>query len=119
MILSREIWPCGSPHGQIYYSTVRGKIATENSDLALITSDNPRCENPNEIIIDILTGVKGDNYIVIPNREKAIHTALSMAKTGDTVLFAGKGQETYQIIGKEKHRFDEREIIKDWQEKRG
>jgi len=98
---------------------VMGKIATENSDLALITSDNPRCENPNEIIIDILTGVKGDNYIVIPNREKAIHTALSMAKTGDTVLFAGKGQETYQIIGKEKHRFDEREIIKDWQEKRG
>ncbi len=98
---------------------VMGKIATENSDLAVITSDNPRSENPNEIIIDILTGVKGENYIVIPNRREAIFSALSMAASGDTVLLAGKGQETYQIIGKEKYRFDEREIIKDWEEKRG
>ena len=98
---------------------VMGKIGLENSDLLVITSDNPRMENPNEIIIDILTGVKGDNYIVIPNRKEAIHTALSVAKAGDTVLLAGKGQETYQIIGKEKYRFDEREIIKEWKEKRG
>ncbi len=91
---------------------VMGNIATNLSSLAVITSDNPRTEPPNEIIIDILSGVKKDNYIVIENREKAIRTALSIAKKGDTVLLAGKGQESYQIIGNEKHYFNERDIVK-------
>lgn len=91
---------------------VMGNIATEFSDLAIITSDNPRTESPTEIIIDILTGVKKDNYIVVENREKAIRLALGIAKKGDTLLLAGKGQERYQIIGKDKIEFDEREIIK-------
>lgn len=91
---------------------VMGNIATNLSSLAVITSDNPRTEPPNEIIIDILSGVKRDNYIVIENREKAIRMALSIAKKGDTVLLAGKGQESYQIIGNEKHYFNERDIVK-------
>lgn len=89
-----------------------GDIAVRLSDIAVITSDNPRTEPPNEIIIDILCGVKRDNYIVIENREKAIKAALSIAKKGDTVLLAGKGQETYQIIGNEKRYFNERDIVK-------
>lgn len=91
---------------------VMGNIATELADLAIITSDNPRTESPSEIIIDILSGVKKDNYIAIENREKAILLALNIAKKGDTLLLAGKGQERYQIIGREKIEFDEREIIK-------
>ncbi len=90
---------------------VMGRIAVEYSDLTIITSDNPRTENQTEIIIDILSGVKRDNYIVIENRERAIGAALSIAKSGDTLLLAGKGQERYQIIGKEKFPFDERKII--------
>ena len=90
---------------------VMGEIAARLSDIAVITSDNPRTEPPTEIIIDILTGVKSDNYIVIENREKAIAAAMAMARKGDAVLLAGKGQERYQIIGREKRHFDEREII--------
>ncbi len=89
-----------------------GEAAVRLSDIAVITSDNPRTEPPTEIIIDILTGIKKDNYIVIENREKAIQAALSMAKKGDTVLLAGKGQENYQIIGNEKRYFNERDIVK-------
>lgn len=91
---------------------VMGDIATKLADVAVITSDNPRTESPTEIIIDILSGVRNDNYIVIENREKAIETAYNMAREGDTLLLAGKGQERYQIIGKERRFFDEREIIK-------
>ena len=91
---------------------IMGKIATELSDLAVVTSDNPRTENPTEIIIDILSGVRKDNYIAIENREKAIRLALAIAQKGDTLLLAGKGQERYQIIGKDRIEFDEREIIK-------
>lgn len=91
---------------------VMGSIATRLSDMAVITSDNPRTEPPNEIIIDILSGVRTDNYIVIENREKAIKFALMAAKKGDTVLLAGKGQENYQIIGNEKRYFNERDIVK-------
>ena len=90
---------------------VMGAIAVRLADIAVITSDNPRCEPPTEIIIDILTGVKSDNYIVIENRERAIAAALKMAREGDTVLLAGKGQERYQILGHTKIHFDEREII--------
>ncbi len=89
-----------------------GEAAVGLSDLAIITSDNPRTEPPTEIIIDILTGVRSDNYMVIENREAAIRTAISLARPGDTVLLAGKGQERYQIIGREKRHFDEREIVR-------
>ncbi len=90
-----------------------GKIATDNSDVAVVTSDNPRTEDPNLIIEDILEGIdnKKCKVEVIENRAKAIEYALSIAKENDIVLLAGKGHEDYQILGTEKIHFDEREIV--------
>ena len=93
---------------------IMGKIATELSDIAIITSDNPRTENPSDIIEDILAGVTKNNRKVIENRKEAIAYALKIAQKDDVVLLAGKGQETYQIIGKEKIHFDEREIVQEF-----
>lgn len=89
-----------------------GKIATEYADFVIVTSDNPRGENPTAIICDVLSGIEKENYIVIPNRKRAIEYAVCSAEYGDIILLAGKGQEDYQIIGKEKIHFDEREIVK-------
>ncbi len=89
-----------------------GKIAGTLADLAIVTSDNPRTENPLAIIQDILAGMAGmENYIVVPDRREAIREALFLARKDDVVVLAGKGQETYQIIGKEKIDFDERVIV--------
>ncbi len=90
--------------------SVMGEIAGKFSDFSIITSDNPRTENPDSIIDEIEAGMKktdGD-YIRITDRRKAIAYALDTAKAGDVIILAGKGQETYQIIGKEKFDFDER-----------
>lgn len=93
-----------------------GEIAGQYSDIAVVTSDNPRTENPLLIINDILCGMEKSKarLAVIENRRQAIEFALSKAKKGDTVLLAGKGHETYQIIGTEKNPFDEREIVKEY-----
>ncbi len=96
---------------------IMGDIGTRLSDIAVITSDNPRTEDPQKIIDDIVSGIKEGNYEIIPDRREAIGYALSIAKKGDVVLLAGKGQETYQILGKEKIHFDEREIVRDFLEK--
>ena len=96
---------------------IMGDIGTRLSDIAVITSDNPRTEEPQKIIDDILKGVRGGEYKVIPDRREAIGYALSIAKSGDVVLLLGKGQETYQILGTEKIHFDEREIVKEFLEK--
>jgi UDP-N-acetylmuramoyl-L-alanyl-D-glutamate--2,6-diaminopimelate ligase len=77
------------------------------------TSDNPRTENPDAIIDDIEQGMGGVPHLRITDRLKAIHTALGEARAGDTLLLAGKGHETYQVIGTEKLPFDEREIVKE------
>lgn len=94
---------------------VMGKVAAELSDYCIVTSDNPRTENPSEIIKDILVGVEGVgcDYTVIENRREAIMYALKNARRGDCIILAGKGHETYQIIGREKTHFDEREVIED------
>ena len=92
---------------------IMGEIGTRLSDIAIITSDNPRCEAPDKIIGDILSGVKECEYKFIENRRVAIAYALSVAKEGDIVLLCGKGQETYQIIGTEKTHFDEREVVRE------
>lgn len=92
---------------------IMGKIGTEMADIAIITSDNPRCEDPAKIIEDITAGAKDDNFVVIENRRDAIKYALSIAEKDDIVLLLGKGQETYQIIGKEKIDFDERKIVRE------
>jgi UDP-N-acetylmuramoyl-L-alanyl-D-glutamate--2,6-diaminopimelate ligase len=89
-----------------------GKIAGDLSDVAIITSDNPRTEDPLQIISQIETGVKaaGTEYFAITDRRQAIHRAITMASPGDVVIIAGKGHETYQIIGNEKFHFDDREV---------
>ena len=89
-----------------------GQTASENSDFVFVTSDNPRTENPDMIINDIVKGIKGTNYYRITDRKLAIKSALYSAKAGDTVLIAGKGHEKYQISGTQKIYFNEREIIR-------
>lgn len=92
---------------------IMGEIAGELSDFTIITSDNPRTENPLEIISQIENGMKKTDgkYTVIPDRFDAIGYALDIAKKDDVIILAGKGQETYQIIGKEKRDFDERVVV--------
>jgi UDP-N-acetylmuramoyl-L-alanyl-D-glutamate--2,6-diaminopimelate ligase len=88
---------------------VMGEIATRLSELAIVTSDNPRTENPSTIIAEIEAGISRKNYLVIPDRAQAIREALRRASPGDLVLIAGKGHETYQLIGAQKLHFDDRE----------
>lgn len=90
--------------------SVMGEISGQLSDFSIITSDNPRTEAPDGIIDEIEAGMKKTDgeYIRITDRRRAIAYALDTAKAGDVIVLAGKGQETYQIIGKEKFDFDER-----------
>jgi UDP-N-acetylmuramoyl-L-alanyl-D-glutamate--2,6-diaminopimelate ligase len=83
--------------------------------LAIITSDNPRTENPLTIIEEVEVGVKetGTEYIAISDRRDAIYQAIGRAQSGDVVIIAGKGHETYQIIGNERFHFDDREVAKE------
>ena len=91
------------------------KVSGELADFTIITSDNPRTEEPETIIKDVEAGIKGitDQYIVIVDRKEAIEYAVKMAKPGDIVVLAGKGHENYQIIGHEKFPFDEKQIVLD------
>jgi UDP-N-acetylmuramoyl-L-alanyl-D-glutamate--2,6-diaminopimelate ligase len=87
-----------------------GKIAAELADKAIVTSDNPRTEDPEQILQDILQGIpEGTNPQVISDRAEAIRTAILEAQPGDGVVIAGKGHEDYQILGTEKIHFDDRE----------
>ena len=90
-----------------------GAIAAALSDAVIVTSDNPRTEQPDAIIRDILVGMQdtATPYTVIENRVEAIHWAIAHAQPGDTVLLAGKGHETYQILGTETIHLDEREVV--------
>ena len=92
-----------------------GRMATDLSDIVVVTTDNPRTEDPDEIIKEILIGTVGSKaeVISITDRSEAIAYALKIAKTGDTILLAGKGHETYQVIGKERVHYDEREVVAD------
>lgn len=93
---------------------IMGEIAGKLSDYAIITSDNPRSEEPNEIIKDVEAGMveKGYSYETIANRECAIERAIEMSQDDDIVVVAGKGHETYQILAHETIHFDDMEIIK-------
>ncbi|MCR4771433.1 MAG: UDP-N-acetylmuramoyl-L-alanyl-D-glutamate--2,6-diaminopimelate ligase [Oscillospiraceae bacterium] len=90
-----------------------GKVVAQLSDFAVVTSDNPRTEDPQAIIDDILPGFEGEDtpYVVIPDRRSAIRWAIEHARKDDTIVLTGKGHETYQIIGRTKHHMDEREIV--------
>ncbi len=91
-----------------------GEIAAIYADYVIVTSDNPRSENPNLIIEDIIKGIPTGTFCgkIIEDRTEAIKFALSIAKKDDIIILAGKGHETYQIIGDKKIDFDERKIIK-------
>jgi len=106
---------------------VMGEVAMRFSDLAVVTSDNPRTEDPDSIIVEIVAGIAplhcrqytaaqlsagelaAKGFAVIPDRRQAIRTAIAAARPGDIVVLAGKGHEDYQIIGTTKHHFDDRE----------
>lgn len=92
---------------------IMGEIAGKLSDYSIITSDNPRTEDPKAIVDMIEEGMKKTDgeYTVIVDRREAIAYALRFAKKDDVIILAGKGQETYQIIGREKHDFDERIVV--------
>lgn len=88
-------------------------IAVKHATTAIFTSDNPRTESPEAILDDMVAGVAGaHNYLRISDRREAIRTASMLAKPGDIIVIAGKGHEDYQIIGTEKHHFDDREEIR-------
>ena len=93
-----------------------GAIAAKNSDFVIVTSDNPRTEEPGAIINAILRGMEDTEtpYKVIENRREAINWALENSLPGDILILAGKGHETYQIFGKEKKHFDEREVVAEY-----
>jgi len=90
-----------------------GQIATSLSDLAVITSDNPRSEDPEAIIGQIRTGAMGDSYTVQPDRRQAVFMAVQRCRPGDILVIAGKGHETYQIIGDQRVPFDDREVARE------
>lgn len=95
---------------------IMGKIAGKYSDYVIITSDNPRKEEPMAIIEDIIPGVKSSKtpYTVIENRREAIKFAIENAKADDVIVLAGKGHENYQVIGAEKTPFDEHAIAREY-----
>jgi UDP-N-acetylmuramoyl-L-alanyl-D-glutamate--2,6-diaminopimelate ligase len=92
-----------------------GLAAGKYSDLAIITSDNPRTEDPLKIIAEVEAGIKetGTPYKIVSDRREAIRQAVKEARPGDVIIIAGKGHETYQIIGSDKFHFDDREVAKE------
>ncbi|MBQ4526886.1 MAG: UDP-N-acetylmuramoyl-L-alanyl-D-glutamate--2,6-diaminopimelate ligase [Clostridia bacterium] len=99
---------------------IMGEIAGKMADLCVVTSDNPRTENPMKIISMVEDGVKksGGEYVVIENRRDAIEYAINIACKGDCIVLAGKGHETYQILNSGTIHFDEREVVKEILSKR-
>lgn len=101
-----------------------GAVAARLADFSIVTSDNPRTEDPHRILLDIEVGMqhagkkKGDDYWVIEDRREAIERAIGAAKPGDFVMIAGKGHEDYQILGATKIHFDDREVARAVLEKR-
>lgn len=92
---------------------VMGRIAARGADLAIVTSDNPRSEDPERIIDEIEAGMEQVTHLRISDRREAIARALHLLQPGDCLLLAGKGHETYQLIGAERLPLDEREIVRD------
>ena len=94
---------------------VMGGMAAKMADIAIFTSDNPRTEDPEQILREMEMGVEsGDKYLKITDRHEAIKTAVMLAEPRDIILLAGKGHEDYQIIGTEKHHFNDKEVVKEW-----
>ena len=113
------VFGCGGDRDHLK-RPLMGKIAAELSDLVILTSDNPRTENPESIIDEIEPGLAGTTtpWIRICDRVEAIHRAIDLAGEGDVILLAGKGHEDYQIVGHTKRHMDEREIVADYLKQR-
>lgn len=108
------LFGCGGDRDKLK-RPIMGRIAADNADLVVVTSDNPRTEDPDEIIREIVAGMKDKRTPtkVICDRREAIAWAIDNAALGDVLLLAGKGHEDYQVVGHEKHHMDEREIVAD------
>jgi UDP-N-acetylmuramoyl-L-alanyl-D-glutamate--2,6-diaminopimelate ligase len=92
-----------------------GQIALNTANEIIITSDNPRTEDPEAIIQDILSGIDSmDHVIKIIDRKEAIHAVLDRAGDGDTVVIAGKGHEDYQEINSKRYPFDDRVVVREY-----
>ncbi len=106
------VFGCGGDRDP-YKRPVMGKIASELADLSIVTSDNPRTEDPYKILRQILAGMQETEkpYEVIESRVSAIGRAMELAQKDDVIVLCGKGHETYQEIGHEKHHLDEREVV--------
>ena len=97
---------------------VMGGMAAKMGDIAIFTSDNPRTEDPEQILREMEEGVEvGNRYVKITDRHEAIKTAVMLAEPRDIILLAGKGHEDYQIIGTEKFPFNDKKVVKEWFEK--
>lgn len=97
---------------------IMGEISTRLSDYVILTNDNPRTEDPNLIMNDIVSGIKTHNYEIIFDRKEAIKKGIDMINEGDILLILGKGHENYQIIGKEKYHLDDAEEILKYKNKK-
>lgn len=110
------VFGCGGDRDRSKRSEM-GRIASELADISIITSDNPRTEDPEQIIQDIVEGIAGDagrQFIIEADRRRAIYLALEKASADDAVLIAGKGHETYQIIGQTTYPFFDRRVVHDF-----
>jgi len=94
---------------------IMGEVAAELSDLVVLTSDNPRSEDPLDIMNDVLVGLrrKDTPYLAEPDRTLAIKRAIEAARPGDTIILAGKGHETYQVLKDRTVPFDDREVARE------
>ncbi|MCX5707355.1 MAG: UDP-N-acetylmuramoyl-L-alanyl-D-glutamate--2,6-diaminopimelate ligase [Candidatus Omnitrophica bacterium] len=106
------VFGCGGERDKLKRPKM-GKVVSELSDIAIITNDNPRLENPLGIIKDIQKGIARDNYLIIAKRSEAIKKALLLAKEKDIILIAGKGHENYQVLKNRTIHFDDREAVKE------
>ncbi len=107
------VFGCGGDRDPVK-RPIMGKIGCDMADIAIITSDNPRTEEPMAIIRQIVAGVEKNNYQIVENRPQAIRLAMDIAEKDDIIVLAGKGHETYQEICGVKHHLDEREIVADY-----
>ncbi len=92
-------------------------IVTKSCEYAIITNDDPHCEDPNQIVNDMIKGVSRTNYEVILDRKRAIIKGIKLLNTNDTLLILGKGHEEYMIVGKEKLPFNDRKVVMEYLEK--
>jgi UDP-N-acetylmuramoyl-L-alanyl-D-glutamate--2,6-diaminopimelate ligase len=113
------VFGCGGDRDPIK-RPIMGRIGAELADVAIVTSDNPRTEDPNAIIADVVKGIDHpENVVIIENRRKAIEYAMDIGKKDDIIVLAGKGHETYQEINGVKYHLDEREEVAAYLMKKG